>query len=191
VQLRLPFFQRQATNEGLAGFVVHFVRVRRARRYVMRLRPDGALRLTIPRGGSKREALRFAERHLTWAERQRDRLTAGARPLEEERALRDGAKRELPPQLFALAARFGLEVARVSIRGQHSRWGSCSPRGHITLNFRLLLMPTEVREYILIHELMHLRQANHSRRFWRLVEEACPTFRESEHWLKQNGPSLM
>ena len=62
----------------------------------------------------------------------------------------------------------------MTIRNQRSRWGSCSSRGHITLNFRLMLMPPEVREYILIHELMHLRQANHSIRFWRLVEAACP-----------------
>jgi predicted metal-dependent hydrolase len=158
---------------------------------VMRVRRDGALRVTIPRGGSKREALRFAERHLTWAERQRARLTQAALSSEEERALRQRAKRELPPQLLALAARFGLKVTRVSIRGQQSRWGACSPTGHITLNFRLLLMPPEIREYVLIHELMHLRQANHSRRFWRLVEEACPAFRDAERWLKQNGPSLM
>ena len=104
--------------------------------------------------------------------------------------LRARAAIELPPQLLALAERHGLIVTRVTIRNQRSRWGSCSSRGHITLNFRLLLMPPEVREYILIHELMHLRQGNHSRRFWRLVEEAYPAFREAERWLKKNGASL-
>jgi predicted metal-dependent hydrolase len=81
-------------------------------------------------------------------------------------------------------------VARVTIRDQRSRWGSCSPKGHIALNYRLLLMPSDVREYILIHELMHLKQANHSRRFWRLVEAACPRFRDAERWLRAHGPSL-
>ena len=92
--------------------------------------------------------------------------------------------------MLALAAQHGLAVRRVSIRNQRSRWGSCSSRGDISLNFRLLLMPDFVREYILVHELMHLRQANHSIRFWRLVEAACPRFREAERWLKQNGASL-
>jgi predicted metal-dependent hydrolase len=107
-----------------------------------------------------------------------------------DRELRARAARELPPQLFALAARHGLTVNRVTIRNQRSRWGSCSSRAHITLNFRLMLMPPEVCEYILLHELMHLKQPNHSIRFWRLVEAACPGFREAERWLKQHGPAL-
>jgi predicted metal-dependent hydrolase len=164
--------------------------MRRARRYVMRVRPDGDLRVTIPRGGSKAEAVRFAGKHLEWARRQRARVLASRRPASVDRDLRRRAASELPPQLRALAERHGLAVSRVSIRNQRSRWGSCSPRGHIALNFRLLLMPPDVREYILIHELMHLRQANHSIRFWRLVEAACPGFREAERWLKQHGASL-
>jgi predicted metal-dependent hydrolase len=169
---------------------IHFVRMRQARRYVMRVRPDGDLRVTIPRGGSKGEALRFAERHMDWARRQRSRMLAARRPASMDRELRARAAIELPAQLHALAARHDLAVRRVSIRNQRSRWGSCSPAGHISLNFRLLLMPAEVREYILIHELMHIRQANHSIRFWRLVEAACPGFREAERWLRTHGPSL-
>ena len=172
------------------AFRIHFIRMRRARRYVMRVRPDGDLRVTIPRGGSKAEALRFADRHLEWARRQRARLLAARRPASLDRELRDRARRELPPQLLALAAQHGLDVRRVTIRNQRSRWGSCSAGGHISLNFRLLLMPADVREYILIHELMHMRQPNHSIRFWRLVEAACPGFRDAERWLKKNGASL-
>lgn len=156
----------------------------------MRVRPDGDLRVTIPRGGSKAEARRFADRHLEWARKQRSRVLSEKRPAALDRELRVRAGRELPPQLLALAAQHGLAVTRVSIRNQRSRWGSCSPAGHISLNFRLLLMPAEVREYILIHELMHLRQANHSIRFWREVERACPEFRMAERWLRKNGASL-
>ena len=90
--------------------VIHFVRMRRARRYVMRVRPDGDLRVTIPRGGSKAEALRFAERHRDWAERQRTRVMEGRRPAAVDRELRAGAAAELPPQLLALAATHGLTV---------------------------------------------------------------------------------
>jgi predicted metal-dependent hydrolase len=164
--------------------------MRQARRYLMRVRPDGVVRVTIPRGGSKAEAQRFADKHLEWARRQRSRILAARRPVAVDRELRARAMKELPPQLLALAARHGIAVSRVSIRNQRSRWGSCSPRGHIALNVRLLLLPSEVREYILIHELMHLRQANHSIRFWRLVEAACPGFRDAERWLRTHGPSL-
>ena len=203
MQLRFPFlsadeppelpdesrgFRLQAEEDEPAR--IHFVRMRRARRYVMRVRPDGDLRVTIPRGGSKAEALRFAERHMDWARRQRARVIEGRRPAAMDRQLRAQAAEALPPQLRALAARHGLTVNRVTIRNQRSRWGSCSSRGHITLNFRLMLMPSDVREYILIHELMHLKQANHSIRFWRLVEAACPGFRDAERWLRKHGPSL-
>ena len=202
MQLRFPFpddsrvpeasrgFRLQAEETEPPAFTIHFVRMRRARRCVMRVRPDGDLRVTIPRGGSKVEALRFAERHMAWAERQRVRMRETRRPAAVDSDLRTKAMEELPPQLLALAARHGLSVNRVTIRNQRSRWGSCSSRGHITLNFRLMLMPPEVREYILIHELMHLKQANHSIRYWRLVEAACPGFRDAERWLKKHGPSL-
>ena len=197
MQLRFPFLSSSDEPRGFRlqaeekpSPTIHFVRMRRARRYVMRVRPDGDLRVTIPRGGSKAEAIRFAERHMDWAERQRARVMETRRPAAVDRELRAKAAQDLPPQLLALAARYGLTVKRVTIRNQRSRWGSCSHRGHITLNFRLMLMPPEVREYILIHELMHLKQANHSIRFWRLVEAACPGFREAERWLKTHGPSL-
>jgi predicted metal-dependent hydrolase len=198
VQLRFPFLQTPSEEtrgfrlqaEETESIRIHFIRMRRARRYVMRVRPDGDLRVTIPRGGSKAEALRFAERHMDWARRQRARVIEGRRPAAMDSQLRAQAAETLPPQLQALAARHGLTVNRVTIRNQRSRWGSCSSRGHITLNFRLMLMPPDVREYILIHELMHMKQANHSIRFWRLVEAACPGFRDAERWLKKHGPSL-
>ena len=78
----------------------------------------------------------------------------------------------------------------MSIRNQRSRWGSCSSRGRIALNFRLIQMPPSVREDILVHELMHLRQPNHSRRFWALVQQACPDFRAAERWLRTTGRTL-
>jgi len=185
VQLRFDFVEPEPPP-----LQIHYVRMRQARRYIMRVRPDGALRVTIPRGGSRAEAQRFAERHRDWALRQRSRVLAAKRPPEEEAALKAQARRDLPPRLLVLAAQHGVTVTGISIRGQRSRWGSCSPSGHIALNYRLMLTPAHVREYILIHELMHLKQADHSRKFWRHVEAACPGFREAERWLRRNGPSL-
>ena len=168
----------------------YFVRHRRARRYVLRVDPDGRLRVTIPRGGSRREAEEFAQRHEEWVARQRARLPQDRPSVEHARALRDRARRELPLRLLALAARHGLTVARVSIRNQRSRWGSCGRDGHVCLNWRLLLMPPSVGDYILIHELMHLRRMDHSPSYWRLVEEACPDYRSARAWLRRHGPSL-
>ena len=130
------------------------------------------------------------QRHTDWVARQRARLTPSAFGPEERAALRERARAELPPRLMEIAAAHALTVTGVSIRNQRTRWGSCGRDGNISLNWRLVLMPPAVRDYVLIHELMHLRQQNHSRRFWRLVEAACPAFRDAERWLRTSGRSL-
>ena len=209
----------------------------RARRYVIRVRPDGSVRVTVPRGGSRLDAARFLEKHTAWIVQQRGRLQAalvthawtdGAtmllggesvviRVVEEagRRTVHYGARsiaipagafdvrspihadlrllahEELGPRLRELAAAHQLTIAGFTIRNQRSRWGSCSASGRIALNYRLVQMPPPVRDYVLIHELMHLRQQNHSRRFWRLVESACPDFRNAERWLKTHGRGLL
>ena len=209
--------------------------MRKARRYILRVRPDGTLRVTIPRGGSKAEAIAFMARHLGWVARERARVrreqtpacwTHGTQillggephtvevqispggavarlgqisavvqdvgnvrpPL--ERAMRAAARERLVPRLRELAGVHGLQVSRVSIRSQRSRWGSCSRTGAIALNFRLIQMPTSVCEYVLIHELMHLKQQNHGPRFWALVERACPEYADAERWLRTFGRTL-
>jgi predicted metal-dependent hydrolase len=214
---------------------VVFVRVRRARRYILRIRPDGTLRVTVPRGGSHREARAFVERNRRWIARERLRVREHQAPVEWQHGselmlggtyvtvevqscpgsdvvrygdrvvpLRDGeavrsaierdlrllAKLTLVPRLRELAAEHELSVRSISIRNQRSRWGSCARNGNVALNFRLVQMPPAIRDYVLLHELMHVRQQNHSRRFWRLVEAACPSFREAERWLRTTGRSL-
>jgi hypothetical protein len=114
---------------------------------------------------------------------------ADLRP-EVEHHLWQLALRELPPRLMALAAAHGLAVRRVQVRDQKSRWGSCSHRGTISLNWRLVQLPPSVSDYLLLHELMHLRQMNHSDRFWREVEQACPGYRDAEAWLRRHGRLL-
>lgn len=109
---------------------------------------------------------------------------------ELEQDLRELARARLAPRLLQLAGDHGLEVSKVTIRNQRSRWGSCSQSGAIALNFRLVQMPPDVCDYVLIHELMHLKQQNHGRRFWALVAGACPGFREAEYWLRREGRAL-
>jgi len=81
-------------------------------------------------------------------------------------------------------------VRRITVRNQRSRWGSCSRRGTISLNWRLVQTPVFVRDYLVLHELAHLKEMNHSRRFWDEVARLCPGFREAERWLKQHSRLL-
>jgi predicted metal-dependent hydrolase len=97
------------------------------------------------------------------------------------------ARIELTARTWELAALTGVEVKHVTVRNQRSRWGSCSANGTISLNWRLVQTPEFVRDYILYHELMHLREMNHSARFWARVEEVCPDWRRAERWIKRNG----
>ena len=244
VQLKLPFiFPRPRPTEahlllvGAQRVPVSLVRNPRARRYILRLRPDGSVRVTIPRAGSITEAKRFAERNAAWLEKQLQRRVAqlapnapwlagtkilfrgecvplvvnpagkvshvrfGAETLSladatgdlrpaVEHHLRRLAARELPARVLELAALHQFSVKRVTVRNQRSRWGSCSRRGTISLNWRLVQAPLFVCDYILLHELVHLRQMNHSHGFWREVVRLCPDFAHAERWLKQHAPLL-
>ena len=168
--------------------VLVFVRHPRARRYLIRVTDGGTVRVTVPRWGSKREAAAFAEREHAWIEKQlrarAERELREREPRTTNRELMARARKELPARLLELAARHGLAVARISIRNQRWRWGSCSRGGHICLNWRLVSMPEEVRDYVLIHELMHLKRMDHSPKFWKLVAEACPGYQEALRWLR-------
>jgi predicted metal-dependent hydrolase len=193
MQLALPLETMRRTPKQLQAQAdrVTFLRHRWARRYILRVLDDGTLRVTLPLRGSKREAQAFVERSAEWIARQRQRVTE--RPVvvhRDEPALKQRAAKELPPALLALAAALDITVMRVSIRNQRSRWGACSARGSITLNWRLVLVPDFVREYVMIHELMHRRELNHSKRFWRHVAAACPRMDEARRWLRTEGQQL-
>ena len=115
--------------------------------------------------------------------------------IELRAATRDGQIRELrgwirrhaglvlPPRLRAVAERSGLDYARVTIRSQKTRWGSCSARRNISLNDQLLFLPPATVDYLLVHELCHTREMNHSPAFWKLVERHCPEYRAHERLL--------
>jgi predicted metal-dependent hydrolase len=212
------------------GIRLRVVRSPRARRYLLRLQPDGVARLVLPRRGSRAEALRFLARNESWllehfrqwqtvqAKRrpwahgtsfqfrgeqiilQIESSSEGARlrfsdrlitapPDADYRALVLGhlrrlAESELPIRTRELARLHHIDIQRVTIRNQKTRWGSCSARGTISLNWRLIQAPEFVRDYLIIHELMHCRQMNHSARYWKLVAEAFPDYRRAEQWLK-------
>jgi len=167
-----------------------FVRHPRARRYIIRVADNGVVRVTVPRWGSKREAHAFAVREHRWIEKERERIEeqrtrrkVAEIPADVEQALRERARCELPSRLLDLAAEHGIAVSRVSVRNQRWRWGSCSRRGHICLNWRLVQMPQSVGDYVMIHELMHVKRMDHSPKFWQLVAAACPGYIEARQWL--------
>jgi len=184
--MQLSLFEPQVPD--LQPPTVVFVRHPRARRYILRVTRGGVVRVTVPRWGSKREGKLFADSQRSWIDQQLARWASEtSKPREADAPARDlllRAKRELPVRLLQLASEQNLSVARISIRNQRWRWGSCSPAGHICLNWRLVTMPEWVRDYVLIHELMHLKRMDHSRKFWKLVAAACPNYREARSWLR-------
>jgi predicted metal-dependent hydrolase len=184
-------------------------RHRLARRFVVRVRPDGQVRLTVPRGASIKDGMAFLSRQEPWIAREWTRLqelaaswTPGSTvwfrgervttidPDFKARA-RDLAERELPARCVELAREHGVEIARVQVRDQRSRWGACSPKRVITLNWRLIQMPSSVTDYVILHELTHLKHPNHSRRFWQAVERICPAWRDGERWLRKHGRTIL
>lgn len=102
------------------------------------------------------------------------------------------ANKELPARTIELANNVGEELRRVSIRDQRTLWGSCSAsRRSISLNWRCILFPEKVCDYLILHELAHLRHQDHSERYWNWVAKLCPWYEEAESWIRQHGQAIM
>lgn len=192
-QLPLPYRAAPRSTGGLLSVPgvpapVAFVRRRGARHYILRVRADGAVRVTVPWLGSRAEATKFLVSRREWVAREVHRRLAARAAVrlsaEAEAALRRQAARELPRRLLELARLHGFTPKAVSVRNQRTRWGSCSPSGRISLNWRLVQAPPAVCDYVLLHELAHLRHLNHSARFWREVTRLCPDHAEARRWLR-------
>ena len=117
---------------------------------------------------------------------------AGPEPLRDalERWYRREARAVIEPRLDAATRRAGRSYRTLSIRAQRTRWASCSSSGTMSFNWRLLLAPIEILDYVVEHEVAHLEVPDHSRRFWALVGRRCPDFRDRERWLRRHGASL-
>lgn len=108
-----------------------------------------------------------------------------------ERWYRRAARARLGALLATEAERLGVRPARLTIRAQRTRWGSCSTSGTVSLNWRLLLAPVAVARYVVVHELCHLRVPNHSRAFWDALEQALPEWRAGHQWLRRYETQLL
>jgi predicted metal-dependent hydrolase len=108
-----------------------------------------------------------------------------------ERWYRRAARLEIAPRLDAATARAGSEYTGLTIRGQRTRWASCSTNGQMSFNWRLLLAPEPVLDYVVEHEVCHLELMDHSPRFWALLESRVPGWREHARWLRRYGATLV
>ena len=166
----------------------------RARRWRLEVPWGAAPRLTVPQGTSRASVQRLVEDKRLWIEDQRrrqvPRLCLDPALVSESQA-RLAARKLVSTLALEEAERIGVEYRRIRIGGQRTLWGSCSSRGTLSFNWRLVLAPPDVLDYVVVHELCHLRVPNHSRQFWALVEHHRPSWRRQREWLRDHGPELL
>ena len=148
-----------------------------------------------------REINAFVKEKDDWIREHLQRMAEKKRMREQHRepALSEEELQELATQAMTLipqkvryyAQIIGVTYGRITIRNQRTRWGSCSGKGNLNFNCLLLLMPEEVLDYVVVHELCHRKEMNHSARFWEEVEKILPDYRQRRKWLKDNGGRIM
>lgn len=164
----------------------------------LELRPDGLL-VRAPRFATKWQIDRFVKDHELWIEKHREKLEERQRALkdvdrlsdEELKELVKKAKEVIPERVAHYAPLVGVTYGRITIRNQKTRWGSCSAKGNLNFNCLLMLTPPEVIDSVVVHELCHRLQMNHSDRFYREVRRVYPEYDKWNRWLKKNGRSIL
>lgn len=144
-----------------------------------------SMKIEARESGSRAGGVRVGEdRLVVW-------LAAGdTLHLPLEKWYREQAKDKIGPMVAELSRMMGLRYNRVTLKSQRTLWGSCSRKRNLNFNWRLIMTPEQVIEYVVIHELAHLRQMNHSPRFWQIVEKHCPSWREHRKWLREHSHEL-
>jgi len=159
------------------------------------IKPSGEVEVRCPKRCAKREVDAFVLSKRDWIEKHLLAITEKpALPVltqDEIRELANRAAESLPGRVAFFAERMGISYGRITIRSQRTRWGSCSAKGNLNFNCLLMLCPEEVQDYVVIHELCHRKQLNHSPAFWAEVEKVCPDYRIRRKWLKDNGSTLI
>ena len=205
-----PFFNRefmsllmQAQIRRLwKGMVIRMeIEIRRSRRKTIALEVTADARVIVraPMRMKEKEIVRFVQEKSAWIEkslelvRQRNAESEAQEKLSAEdiRRLADQALEVLPGRVAYYAPQVGVTYGKITIRNQKSRWGSCSAKGNLNFNCLLMLTPPEIQDYVVVHELCHRRQMNHSEQFWREVERILPDYGERRRWLKENGSRLI
>lgn len=137
----------------------------------------------------------FVRQNAAWIEKQlkkqEERPTMPKLSREEIEALAHEAMSYIPPRVEHYAALLGVDYGRITIRNQHSKWGSCSSKGNLNFNCLLMLAPSEVIDSVIVHEVCHLKHMNHSDRFYADVLRLYPDYERCNKWLKNKGTEIM
>ena len=157
--------------------------------------PEGQIQVRCPRRMKQADIQRFVEEKSSWIHSKL--ATMQKRPPEpkftpeEVQILAQRARNALPPRVAHYARLMGVTYGRITVRSQRSRWGSCSAKGNLSFNCLLMLVPEQVADYVVVHELCHRKEMNHSARFWGTVASVMPDYRVSRQWLKEQGMALI
>ena len=176
--------------------MIQYTVIRSCRRTVaLQVLPAGEILVRAPLLMGKTQIAQFVESKAAWISRQLTRQAERPQlpPFSEEelRQLKKQAKAAIPPRVQFFAEKMGIPYGTVAIRSQRTRWGSCSAKGNLNFNCLLMLVPEEIRDYVIVHELCHLLEMNHSPRFWREVETVLPDYKIRRKWLKANGSAII
>lgn len=207
--MNLRSFTEEIKLQSSDGKTQLICRVTRSKRksYGIVVDEDGQVNVRIPLRGSMITARNLVMDKQDWIlekvalqkQRKQQREALQAESAEKytpqqreglERRYRQAAKEYIPRRADYFAQRIGVSYERIRIAEQKTRWGSCSSRGTLSFNWKLMLAPPKVLDYVVVHELCHLIEMNHSPRFWKLVEEIIPDYKEYRKWLKENGNTL-
>ena len=158
---------------------------------------NGRVIVRAPLRMRKEEIERFVASKADWinkhleASKQRQSVPVQPFTTVEIQQLADAALLDIPQRVRKYAAIIGVTVGRITIRNQKTRWGSCSSKGNLNFNCLLMLCPEDVRDYVVVHELCHRKELNHSSRFWNEVARVMPDYAVRRKWLKDNGAALI
>lgn len=163
------------------------------------IKEAGRLIVRAPFSMSRDQIFREMEKNRDWInkhmlivqEREKEREKLPKFTVEEVERMAEEALAAIPPKVKEYAAVLGVTYGRITIRNQKSRWGSCSAKGNLNFNCLLVKVPEDVRDYVIVHELCHRMEMNHSEKFWKLVESVLPDYRERRKWLKEKGNALI
>ena len=197
VVVRGDAYPRAMRHVEVGGRVVevHIRRSPRVRWHRINFRPGEPAELVVRPRASEAEIQAAIEYHTPWLERQlavapEARLGLDRLTLTEEQGRRE-ARARISLIAQSEAAALGVEYSRISLRDQRSRWGSCSSRGNLSFNWRLVLAPHDVLDYVVVHEVCHLVELHHRSAFWNLVAKRRPYYAESKRWLDDHGWEIL
>ena len=175
----------------MPGIAYRVVRSDR-RTIAIQIMPDGSVVVRCPRNYPDARIRSFVESKAAWiAKHQKPTPVYEKLSQIQLQQMKAQAAEVIRQRLDYYAPIVGVTYGRVTIRSQRTRWGSCSAKGNLNFNCLLMLCPEAVQDYVVIHELCHRKEMNHSSEFWAEVEKYCPDYRIYRKWLKDNGASLI